>query len=72
MPIYEYKCNKCGCIFEELIFRSDCMDQLDCPSCGDGDTCRLMSSFACGSSSGSRDLGGGLPSSCPSSSGGFS
>ncbi|MGD8986494.1 MAG: zinc ribbon domain-containing protein, partial [Desulfobacteraceae bacterium] len=39
MPIYEYQCNKCGCIFEELVMTSDCEDEYLCPACGDRDTC---------------------------------
>ncbi|NNG07464.1 MAG: zinc ribbon domain-containing protein [Desulfobacteraceae bacterium] len=68
MPIYEYQCNKCGCVFEELVMSSDCGDEYFCPTCGDEDTCRLMSSFSCGSASGVGDL----PSSCGPSSSGFS
>ena len=69
MPIYEYECNKCGRIFEELIFRSDQEEKFVCPFCGDKDTCRLMSSFACGASSDGGDLGAGASPSCASSGG---
>ena len=61
MPIYEFKCNKCGNSFEQLIFSSDEEEKLACPLCGESDTCKLMSSFSSGSSS-----------SCSTSSGGFS
>ncbi|MFC1866839.1 zinc ribbon domain-containing protein [Thermodesulfobacteriota bacterium] len=50
MPIYEYKCNKCGKIFEQIVFPSDDEDKFECPSCGEKDICRLVSSFSCGSS----------------------
>ena len=72
MPIYEYKCSKCGCTFEKLVFNSDQEEGFVCPTCGDQDTCRLMSSFSCGSSSGGGDLGAGASPSCASSSSGFS
>ncbi|MDY7034720.1 MAG: zinc ribbon domain-containing protein [Thermodesulfobacteriota bacterium] len=72
MPIYEYKCNKCGNTFEQLVFASDGNDALPCPSCGDKETSRLMSSFSCSSSSSGVDLGSALPSSGCSPSGGFS
>ncbi|MGD9033225.1 MAG: zinc ribbon domain-containing protein [Desulfobacteraceae bacterium] len=68
MPIYEYRCNTCGCVFEELVLSSDCVDEFNCPTCGDEDICRLLSSFSCGQSSGPGDLS----SSCGPSSGGFS
>jgi putative FmdB family regulatory protein len=70
MPIYEFKCNKCGAIFEQLVFPSDGEDNAICPSCGEGDTCRLMSSFSCGKTS--KGLGSGLPSACSTSPRGFS
>lgn len=68
MPIYEYKCSKCGNIFEKLVFASDQEEKFVCPSCGDQDACRLMSSFSCGSSSGG-GLGASALSSCASSGG---
>jgi len=68
MPIYEFKCNKCEKIFEQLIFSSDEEENLACPSCGQrGVASRLMSSFSSGTMSSS-----GLASSCAPSSGGFS
>ena len=67
MPIYEFKCNKCEKIFEQLIFSSDEEEKLGCPSCGQSNTSRLMSSFSSGTMSSS-----GLASSCAPSSGGFS
>lgn len=70
MPIYEFKCNKCGNEFEKLMFRSDGEEKPSCPSCGEADTSRLMSSFACGASD--KSMSGGLSSSCASPSGGFS
>jgi len=72
MPIYEYNCKKCGNTFEQLVFPSDDADRFTCPSCGDGDTCRLMSSFSCGSSKGGGDLSSDLSTACSASSGGFS
>ncbi|MCJ7595247.1 MAG: zinc ribbon domain-containing protein [Desulfobacterales bacterium] len=68
MPIYEFKCNKCGKIFEQLVFASDGEEGILCPSCGKTDTCRLLSSFSCGSS-----IAGSVSSSgCAPSTGGFS
>ncbi|MFC1533397.1 zinc ribbon domain-containing protein [Thermodesulfobacteriota bacterium] len=71
MPIYEYKCNKCGNGFEQIVFPSDDADMFECPSCGEKDICRLVSSFSCGSSDLDGSLGSSLSTGC-SSSGGFS
>ncbi len=67
MPIYEYKCNKCGHVFEQLVFSSDKEGGYPCPKCGDLSTCRLLSSFSCSPAGG----GGNFSSSCTPS-GGFS
>ena len=71
MPIFEYQCNECGEIFEQLVFTSECQDGFCCPTCGDEDTCRLMSSFSCGSGD-SGTQSSGLSSGCSHSHGGFS
>ncbi|MBW2030304.1 MAG: zinc ribbon domain-containing protein [Deltaproteobacteria bacterium] len=65
MPIYEYKCNRCDHVFEQLVFSTDPEERPVCPSCGGDDTCKLMSSFSCSSNS-------ELTSSCSAPSGGFS
>ena len=31
MPIYEYKCEKCGNVFDELV--KDCGEKVICPRC---------------------------------------
>jgi len=62
MPIYEYKCKKCGEHFEELRYSRDSDKARDCeircPKCGTYDPERLFSVFgdisepaACGSDS---------------------
>jgi putative FmdB family regulatory protein len=45
MPIYEYKCRKCGEKFEEYrgVYESD--TEVRCPKCGSQDTERQISSF---------------------------
>ena len=53
MPIFEYKCNKCGKEFEELVGSSD--EEVKCPGCGSSDVEKLFSLIArsckcCGSS----------------------
>ena len=69
MPIYEYKCNKCGNKFEQIVFPSDDENSFECPSCGKKDINRVVSAFSCGSSEGG--IGSSISSGC-SPSGGFS
>jgi putative FmdB family regulatory protein len=64
MPIYEYRCKKCGCNFEELVF-GDATPP--CPKCSSENTKKLMS--ACRHSAG-HNPGGYQGSTAPASSGG--
>lgn len=41
MPIYEYRCEKCGHEFEQLVLGRECPE---CPTCQSEQVCRLMSS----------------------------
>lgn len=43
MPLYEYRCEKCGHTFEELVFHEDA--EMECPRCH-GKVTKLMSSFS--------------------------
>jgi len=42
MPIFEYKCEKCGKEFEEIVFGSG-DGEVKCPACGSSKTGKLMS-----------------------------
>ena len=42
MPIYEFKCEKCGNEFEMLVFKDD---EPTCPLCGNTKPTKKMSSF---------------------------
>jgi putative FmdB family regulatory protein len=44
MPVYEYKCKKCGHAFERLQLRG--AEKVRCPRCEGGQVIRLMSPFA--------------------------
>jgi putative FmdB family regulatory protein len=44
MPIYEFRCERCGHQFEELIYRRQEASELTCPKCGEP-VVRLLSSF---------------------------
>lgn len=78
MPIYEYKCDKCGNCFEALRFASDSEAPV-CPKCGSPQVQRQLSCFATGVGGGaglagldSGGLGGGLGGGGGCGSGGFS
>ena len=43
MPIYEYRCQKCGYKFEKLVFNKE---KIKCPRCGSENPKKLFSSFA--------------------------
>ncbi|MBN2034979.1 MAG: zinc ribbon domain-containing protein [Deltaproteobacteria bacterium] len=68
MPIYEFRCKKCGKIFEQLFFPSDKTENILCPFCGANGPDKLMSSFSCNSTAG----GNASASSSCASQGGFS
>jgi len=46
MPIYEFKCNTCGQVFEELVPMSVTGDALACSHCGAVGARKLISKFA--------------------------
>jgi putative FmdB family regulatory protein len=46
MPIYEYRCRKCGKRFSVLTLRVSERVTAECPKCGGRATDRLMSRFA--------------------------
>ncbi|HNY39557.1 MAG TPA: zinc ribbon domain-containing protein [Bryobacteraceae bacterium] len=46
MPIFEYRCKECGARFEKLIRRETDVESLACPSCGQRDLSKELSTFA--------------------------
>lgn len=60
MPLYEFKCNKCGHQFEELLMASEVeAGKVKCPACHSTRVEREFSAFATGNSGFSGDLAGG-------------
>lgn len=55
MPLYEYRCEKCGKRFEELVMNS--LEKVTCPDCESDDVEREFSIFA-SSASGCAPSGG--------------
>jgi putative FmdB family regulatory protein len=48
MPLYEYRCQKCGKRFEMLRRVADADRELECPECESEEVERLLSTFATG------------------------
>jgi putative FmdB family regulatory protein len=46
MPIFEFKCDRCGDEFERVVFASD-SEPVKCPKCSSEETRKLLSVFAC-------------------------
>ncbi len=46
MPLFEFKCKKCGNQFEELVFSSSGDEEIKCPKCGSVKVEKQMSTFA--------------------------
>ena len=73
MPIYEYRCKKCGAEFEQMRNMADMDKRSKCPKCASRAIARRVSmSFAIvsGSGGGDFDLGdmgdmGGMPGGMP-------
>ncbi len=59
MPIYEYKCNECGQVFEELVSASS-TESPKCADCKSPDTVKLLSA-CCKSASASSGSGSYAP-----------
>ena len=57
MPLYEYRCNKCGEQFEVRQSMGDDGSKLKCPKCQAGKPVRLMSTFSSAGSGGSFGYG---------------
>lgn len=48
MPVYSYKCKKCGQNFDILVKGSGQENKLQCPSCKSEDVEKVFSSFGVG------------------------
>ena len=69
MPIYEYKCKKCGAVFEQIV-AANATDKVSCAKCGSNIVQKIISAASLRLSSNS---GGSIPlgahSGCASPSG---
>jgi putative FmdB family regulatory protein len=66
MPIYEFKCERCGKIFEALCFTKEDEKDMNCPYCGSREVKKEYSTFA---TSWGRGFGLGSTGSCGGGSG---
>ena len=66
MPIYEYKCRKCGKTFDVLFRSRDEKVAVACPECKSTRTRKLMSTFA--GKIGNTSTGGASCGSCAATS----
>ena len=60
MPLFEYKCNKCGNQFEYLQGYNETDVRVACPKCESGDVSKMFSAFSspgCDGGCGSSPLG---------------
>jgi len=62
MPVFEYKCKKCGFKFEKLVFGEE---KIQCPKCKSTSLEKLFSSFNVGKKSNSKGCEGGTCNICP-------
>ncbi len=68
MPIFEYKCEKCGHIFEQFHFGGSAEEAKSCPKCNAPEAKKIISTFASMFGGGSEGGCGG----CGSGNKGFS
>jgi putative FmdB family regulatory protein len=45
MPIYEYRCRRCGEVFEKIQKVNEKVNTLQCPYCGEQKPEKILSSF---------------------------
>lgn len=64
MPIFEYRCNACGALFEAIVHASSSTPE--CPKCSGSDLEKQLSVFAVGSSGPSSRAMDALPEQCRS------
>jgi putative FmdB family regulatory protein len=70
MPVYDYKCRKCGKVFEKFLRTLAAADSVQCEKCGSGDVKKLVTCCAISSGGKSESSGGSTSShSCGSCSG---
>lgn len=67
MPIYEFKCEKCGHLFEYFAQKTG-EQASECPQCGASDVKKQFSTFNAGDSNSSSDASSCASGTCPTGS----
>jgi len=62
MPIYEYKCQECGEVFDKLVRSTAAKAEVECPKCGGKECKKSFSLFGTSSSSSSLPAASCAPS----------
>ncbi len=62
MPVYEYRCSKCGEKFEKFVRSVSARNEVVCPRCGNTEVKKLVSLF--GLTGGLQTSSGGSGGSC--------
>ncbi|HSR53134.1 MAG TPA: zinc ribbon domain-containing protein [Acidobacteriota bacterium] len=62
MPIFEYRCPRCGEQFEKIVMGSS--SSVECPACSSTEVEKMISSFAAQSRSDGRACRAGDPAAC--------
>jgi len=70
MPIYEFRCEKCGRRFERLCPMGESGLNLECPVCGHPAPRRVMSGFAAGAGANGENGSGTSAGGCSGCAGG--
>ncbi len=65
MPLYEYRCGKCGEVFEQLVSAGKKDAKVQCPKCNSKKTKRQFSCFAIGNSNAASSLPSCASGTCP-------
>jgi putative FmdB family regulatory protein len=48
MPIYVFRCEDCGAVFEVFVFRSEDEEEIKCPKCGSEKVVKELAPFGIG------------------------
>jgi len=64
MPIYEYRCQQCGELFEKFVRSISRLGEVQCPHCGSAQTARSLSVFSSTSGSSSEKITSTSAGSC--------
>ena len=59
MPLFEYKCDQCGCVFDRLVSGAQDSSKANCPLCGEEGAHKQFAAFSTGSEQRKESCGSG-------------